>query len=445
MKRRICAIVPLITCMSATAMAEPTIYKGTIGKRNIVAEFADDIATATKPIAGRYFYPEQGVDIPLDPVSAGSGRAELDEEKPCNREICIDEGGGKPVKAPVNARWRLTVSSKKAEIVGTWQSKSGQSLPINLQRVASRSLGKSYQEYTTAGKAYAKTPEGLASIANEVDDDSRPFNQISPYDFLKMQVTLQQGFEAQWGNVAFRYVTDPRTKFAFPRITRLGAPVNAGHPANAYLERRHWQLSLNDLSCTAAQYAGLGWNNAYPEEGEPDPSGIDGISVEVDYLSPTVMSWSTNGTAFCGGAHPSHLGGKYTLDVRRGEPLDPSRIFRDWVAHSSGKNEIVDLAVARSRPTEYHWGPDGELKKFLLAKAEEEEPGFTEECELNDMIKDKVSLSFKQGDYAVFSLYGLPSAIDGVCQGSFFEAPLADLRQFLTPEAVDYFPSLKSP
>lgn len=419
------ATLPLIICMSTAAQAEPTVYKGTVGKHEIVVEFADDIARAKEPVAGRYFYPIQGVDIPLNAVSAGSGRAELDEEKPCNTKICIYGGGDEPTKAPVNARWTLASSSGGAELTGTWQPQKGQPLPITLHRVASRSFGKSYEQSTAVGKAHAKTPDGLASITYEVDDLSRPFSEISPYDFLKMQVKLQESEETQWGNVAFRYVTDPRTKFAFPRVTRLGSPVNASHRVNVYLERQHWNLTLNVLSCKARQFAGFGWTSTFPDEAL-DSGGLDTV-YEIAYLSPAIMSWTETGSGDCGGAHPSYMAGAYTFDLKRAEVLDMSRIFRGWISNPYGGD------------------PNEELSSSLLKKAEAHGTDLPDECELKDNIKNHLQISFKQGDRAVFSLVALPHAISGVCQGEFFDAPLSELRSLLTPEAVEYFPSLKTP
>jgi hypothetical protein len=132
MMRRACAALAIVVCMGAAAQARPTIYKGTIGTHSVVVEFSHDIARAKGPVAGRYFYPAQGVDIPLNPVSAGSGKAELAEEKPCNPEICKEPEGDAERKPPVAARWTLTAVPQGANLEGMWQGDDRSILPIRL-------------------------------------------------------------------------------------------------------------------------------------------------------------------------------------------------------------------------------------------------------------------------------------------------------------------------
>jgi len=442
MMRRAGAALLFVLCMCAAALAEPTIYKGTIGTHDVVVEFSDDIAKAKDPVAGRYFYPAQGVDIPLNPVSAGSGKAALAEEKPCNPGICKEPEGDAEPKPPVGARWTLTAAPKGTGLEGTWQATDGLILPIKLQRIGDRPVAEGLGE-TSNGEAFARTPEGLAQIIGTIDSSRKPLSQSSPYDFLKMQVKLQEGPETVWGKAAFRYVVDPRTKFGFPRVTRLGSPVDAGHPVNVHLQNRHWRLSLDALSCKAMQYRGLGWTDVYPGGEAANLGGYDEQNIQVEYLSPMVMSWSESGSIECGGAHPSHFANAYNLDAKRGELLDLSRLFRGWVPRPYGEDKIADIAKARANPGAYSWGPDDKLKAFLLKRAEEKDPELAKECEFKDVLREHLQISFKQEERAVFSLAGLPHAISGVCQGAFFEAPLAEIREFLTPGAAEYFPSLK--
>jgi hypothetical protein len=434
MMRPVCAAWPLVACLSAAAQADPTVYKGAIGTHAIVVEFSDDVAKADGPVAGRYFYPAQGVDIPLNPVSTGSGKAELAEEKPCKPDICKEPEGDAEPKPPVEARWRLTAAQGGARLEGTWRREGGASLPIRLDRFGAR----------PRPEGFSATPEGLAGALFALPHDQPLDKSAMPYEWLKMQVKLQEGPETVWGSAAFRQVVDPRTKFGFPRVTRLGSPVDAAHPVNIRLQNRHWRVSLDALSCKSMQYRGLGWTAAYPGGEGASLGGYDEQDIRVEYLSPMVMSWTESGSIYCGGAHPSHFANAYTLDVRRGEPLDLSRILRGWVARPFGEDKIADIAKARADPGSYNWGPDEELKAFLLKRAEEKDPELAKECEFKDMLREHLQVSFKREDRAVFSLAGLPHAISGVCQGEFFEAPLAELRPFLTPGAAEYFPSLKN-
>jgi hypothetical protein len=156
MMRPVCAAWPLVACLSAAAQADPTVYKGAIGTHAIVVEFSDDVARADGPVAGRYFYPAQGVDIPLNPVSAGSGKAELAEEKPCNPEICKEPEGDAGPKPPIEAHWRLTAAQGGARLEGTWRREGGASLPIRLERFGARPRPEGFSE----------TPDGLAGLSS---------------------------------------------------------------------------------------------------------------------------------------------------------------------------------------------------------------------------------------------------------------------------------------
>ncbi len=60
---------------------------------------------------------------------------------------------------------------------------------------------------------------------------------------------------------------------------------------------------------------------------------------------------------------------------------------------------------------------------------------------IEELIATNLAVTFKQGDIAVFTLQGLPHAIQA-CQENIFEAPLSDLRDYLAPSAAKYFPSL---
>ena len=130
------------------------------------------------------------------------------------------------------------------------------------------------------------------------------------------------------GKVAFKYVTDPRTKFRFPRIVELGGvdPAQANH----FLEQRHWVLSTGALSCASEQYQSFGWNSVMTDAVD-QLAGYEDEQVNVTYLSPSLMSWTEGGSIFCGGAHPDHHLIHTNLDVRTGTEFDMSRLFKGWV------------------------------------------------------------------------------------------------------------------
>ena len=59
-----------------------------------------------------------------------------------------------------------------------------------------------------------------------------------------------------WSGSSFRYLTDPRTRFAFPTIVKLAGGADA-KLANAFLQTHHWTMNADALNCEAQQYASL--------------------------------------------------------------------------------------------------------------------------------------------------------------------------------------------
>jgi hypothetical protein len=239
----------------------------------------------------------------------------------------------------------------------------------------------------------------------------------------------------------YRYVVDPRTEFAYPRIIEL-ADGSDGDAANAFLEQRHWAMNAGALSCMAMQYPGMGWNS-YIAESVGTLGGYEDETVTVSYLSQTVMSWTESGSLWCGGAHPYNHSETHNLDVRAGKRLDLSRIFAAWVARDFDGN-AVDQEAARANPLGYAWGPSDELVEFVLATRAPGDAEFEAECGTEELIADFLTIGFEQGERVVFGLGGLPHVIQA-CADDVLEVPLADLpAEFLKPEAADYFPSLAS-
>jgi len=265
--------------------------------------------------------------------------------------------------------------------------------------------------------------------------------ETSPYDYLKVtSIKLAEGDIREMTGGTFRYVTDPRTKFQFPRIVSL----DEGDPAaaNSYLEQRHWRASLDALYCVSQQYQGFGWAGYNYDAGTL--GWWDEETVEVHYLTPTVMSWTEGGSLSCGGAHPHNHHEYYNLDVKTGELIDLSRIFKGWIAKDFDGN-LVDLETARANPTEYQWGPDEELLAFVNEhRPSNEELGFTgdlSDCPIDELIPQYMAISFKGNDVVHFGMDGMANVVVA-CATDLYDAPILELKDLLTPEAVEYFPSL---
>ena len=422
--------------LAGAAQADAWTYRGTLGKAPVVVEFTRDPTASGKPLAARYFYPSQGVDIPLQPGSGGS----LNEEKPCTVKICEDPPDGQTARPPIGAIWSLKADASGAlagTLVGTWKAGSGAPQPVKLDRVASRPTGKDFDG----------TPQALVDLTDQRlwSADPTISRQATPYDFLKMQATLTAGPETAWGDVAFRYVIDPRTKFHYPRISRLpGVAEITSAPANRYLEGRHWALNIGALDCKAQQYQGFGWREVYADSAGTF-GGFDEQTIEVSYLSPKLMSWTESGSLFCGGAHPENFTRSYTLDVAKGAPLDLSRIFRGWVARKRGEADgpTIDLTTARAAAADtYGWGPDKALAAFVETHREKQDTETEKDCGLSDLVSTNLAIRFAEGQRVVFALEGLPHVI-AACEGDLFDTPITELKALLAPEAAEYFPELR--
>ena len=270
----------LALLIASPALADAVTYKGTLGKSEIVVELSSPIEAPDAAVVGRYAYTRKGIDIPLDLVSAAPGELTLTEQRPCTEDICgpAFEAGTFPEELR-GAVWALASSDDGATITGTWQDGDEAPIALTLERVGSRPVDL-YEPVTV--DQLLMLPSGLYDGTEDLSVDN------APYDFLKTQTRLTEGEETRWGDVAFRYVTDPRTKFPFPRVTDLGgADLSA---VNTRLASRHALISTSALECASHVYFGMGWISGM-DASAPSLGDYDQENIEVTYLSPTLMSW----------------------------------------------------------------------------------------------------------------------------------------------------------
>jgi hypothetical protein len=379
--------------------ADPVTYKGTLGKAEIVVELTDDPAVSNEPVAGRYLYLSQGADIPLQ-ANARQGRTlQLSEEEAC-REKCDDDKPG-----PIGAVWQLTVAVDGKSLVGSWTG--SKTLPITLERAGSRPV---------EGDA-PKSPLDLFNYTENtfLSEYAEVTMQTSPYDYLRLDVPLEAGDKQGWPDASWHDVTDPRTRFARPRIVELAGGVSPD-AANAVLQERHWRDSIAALNCKSQQYIGLkeygpalgaedGWLGGYE----------DTISV-VTALTPRLMSWRESGSLFCGGAHPNNYSDTYTMDVRDGQVFDLADMFKDVIDGAPGPSLVAFVKETRKK------------------SSDQTDIDFEAECGTDDLIAQYLTGSIKREDEGlklVLGLQGLPHAIQA-CGGDLLELPVAEAKQLLT-------------
>lgn len=430
------AAATLLVAFSAPAFADAVTYRGTIGKIDVVVELSGEVEKPDGEIYGRYFYPRKGIDIPLQPIEHSAGHLVVREEKPCTVDTCVMDENNTVPEPPLGATWEL-VTKDGETLTGTW-SEGGKPLPVELNRVGSRIVSLSDGSLTG--------PQALADAAISSGWNGIPLDLANaPYDTMKFSmVPLEESAATDWSGSQFRYVTDPRTKFAYPRIVAL-ADGGDIEPTNMYLQNRHWGMEAEALDCSAKQYAGMGWNE-FIADSVGGLGDYDYETVEVAYLSPTVMSWTESGSIWCGGAHPYNHHEFFNLDVATGTPLDLSRIFRGWIAREYGGSDPVDLDTARANPTAYEWGPNDSLVEFVKAhRVKVDDEAFEADCGIDELITSNLKISFKDGERVLFTLGGLPNVIVACGSEDLYETDIKTMWDllFLTDEARDYFPSLR--
>jgi len=426
---RFFTLLPLACLLAPPALAiEAITYKGTLGGTAIVLELSDPAAA---PVVGRYSYMKVGGDIPLQAgQETGEGIA-LSEEAPCAPGLCAEDAGslGNP---PIGARWALRQTADG--LTGTWTSaRNGKALPIMLERLDNRTLPADTEI----------TPAGLrdSAVALTYGTALRPLDG-SPYDRAKMAVAYEAGPIQTIEGSRFRHVSDPRTRFAFPRVVEL-ADGSSPDPINAALTAAHSRINFNAFDCLAMAYAGFGASDQRLGGGQGTLGDYDGENVELRYLSPTVIDWTESGSTFCGGAYPNNHSTNFIFDVRTGTPLALASVFSDWRA-SQNLNDYsapVDQAAARANPQDYAWEAGQPLIDYVRANRPADDTERDEECGIDDLIGSNLGVRFEPGDTAVFMLEGLPHAIFA-CSDDLLSVPLADMPQLLAPSAASYFPAL---
>lgn len=426
-------IVAAILLSTTPIMALDAItYKGTLGRSDIIVELTDP---AEGMMTGRYSYLRVGGDIPLHNRD-GIDSIELAEEAPCSEETCMIDADGFVVESPIGGLWSLNFSADGSQLSGTWTpaDKPGKTLDIVLTEIGRRTLPDSAEG----------GPMGLADspfmqiYANGADFTATAF----PYDFAKMDLALTEGPVQTLDGSSFRFVSDPRTVFEFPRVVAL-ADGSSTEAANRALAERHATINLAAFSCLNTAYAGFNYSGHSVSMDGGSLGDFDYESIAIAYLSPTVLGWTESGSTWCGGAYPNNHFNSFIVDVRTGDELALGKVLKDWVATRKvdDHDAAVDQAAALEAPEQYVWAAGQNLIDYVLDNYAPADAGFAEECGMDDLITTNLGLRFAPGDKVVFTLEGLPHVIHA-CTEDLLTVNLADIPDLLAPTASEYFPSL---
>nr|WP_314262588.1 hypothetical protein [uncultured Devosia sp.] len=431
---RLIALAAILLATTPAFAVDAVTYRGTLGTHDIVVELASEIEGK---MVGRYSYLGNGGDIPLTFMGRLGTPVLMMEEAPCTEDTCAADDDGNVLNPPIGAFWSVTPSADGATLTGTWEpgGKSGKTLDITLERVGQRTLPEDEEI----------TPSSIRESAMDlIWRSERSFNRdTAPYEFAKQEVPFDGGPEQELEGSAFRYVIDPRTKFQFPRVVALadGSPIDQ---VNDALEIRHTIINTFAFDCLSQVYPAFGATQSMIGFGRGTLGDYDAEQVELNYLSPTAMSWTESGSTFCGGAYPHNHCDSYNLDVKTGETFPLANVFKGWIATNSRADwdAEVDQAEAAVWPGNYFWKADQSLVDFAMARAPiNADAEYDEDCGLVDTTQDYLAIRFAPGGAAVFRLEGLPHVM-GACIGDLMTIKLGDDPEILAPTAGDYFPDL---
>ncbi|MEQ1770927.1 MAG: hypothetical protein ABL879_13910 [Devosia sp.] len=421
------AFATALAFFASPVLADAVTYSGDFNTVPIVLELSDPADAASISTVGRYFQVRDGIDVPLRVTATGSGTIEITEEAACKEDDCeIDQSGLIQARSP-EAIWTLQVINNGTGLVGTRGSTGSQSFPVNLERTASRPFTPNDPP----------SPADLAEFSLGVMSYGPPLTrESSPYDFLKVNVWLEPGPKIRWGDTEHMYFTDPRTLYAYPRITDRGGKNSA---VNEALEQRDWGMRLAALNCQSQIYPSMSLSGF--SSSEASLGGFDEEQIEVHYLTRQLLSFSESGSLWCGGAYPENHYHMFNLDVATGETIDMSRLLKGYVPRDFMSGEIVDLDTARQDHSSYNWGADDDLAAFILSRADLPDDELADECGYDTLVRNNLAIGFRRPDLIVFSLDGLPHVM-GACAQDLLVAPVAELKAVLLPGAESYFPGI---
>ena len=418
MRLRIALAFSILAATPAFA-AEAVTYKGTIGTIPIILEMAD--ADSDGVFVARYAYASKGIDIPLHGTTNVDGGLAIEEEAPCDDKTCKNADGDLLEKPPIGADWALTAKKAGKTLNGVWKDrKSGKSLPIALAQVGSRTLPDGAQSMGMDGLD--------PTIANNSRVNIKVAPKDLPYDFLKLDHSMQNGPETAFEGATIRTDTDPRTGTAYPTIVKLrGADATA---INAFLKQQWLQFQLPAYWCKSKLYLGTGWFGT-PSDGS---NGYEdgGSTVTIEHLTPRLLGLVENGSYYCGGAYPNHFETRHYADIRTGEPVEAERLLRGWVPKNA-EGEEIDPATATG-PEDQEYGPNAELVKFVNDRRDKSDASVETDCGMSDLVASNLGVHFTQSEL-VFNLKGLPHVIFA-CTDDLVRVPLKDARPLLNEEGV---------
>jgi hypothetical protein len=326
----ICSLPPSALCQTING-----VYRGTLGKQEIVVEIGAD-PDQPDGLAGRYFYRQHGVGIFL------KGDRGLDGSFLLTEYHSWKNTGG---------QWKLKFQNDDAS--GTFckcdlrQATSYATLPIQLKRV---SFG-----FDPNFELYISEPE-----AGSAPDQAY-------YDLL-LDFPLTTGREVTGNGYAYVMIEDPRFKTSLPRITRF-PDLAAMRKTNKLLDKELTKYRLDAAECLQ----GVGFNG-----------GEFSVKTTVELFSRHLLSISRQGMIFCGGAHSDNLLDINTYDLDSGSETSVEDLLareieqqaaRKWMGNRElGSKDMVHRLIAELYLR--HAQPDKGCRDVISRDEATHEPNF---------------------------------------------------------------------
>src|SRR4029077_8228046 len=261
----ICSAPPSALCQAVNG-----VYRGTLGKQEVIAEIGTD-PDQPEALMGRYFYRRHGIAISLKGARAQDGSF-----LPAEYHSWKNTG----------SQWKLRFQNGHA--TGTFckcdlrDANASKALPVQLKRVSS-GFDPNFQLFL-----------------REAEGD---FARDQAYYDLLLDFPLTTGPEVTAGNgYAYAMVEDPRFKTGLPRITRFPDQASMTK-TNKLLDKELTKDRLDAAECLQ----GISFNG-----------GEFSVKTTVDLSSRHLLSITRQGTIFCGGAHPDEFTYVKTYDLDSG-------------------------------------------------------------------------------------------------------------------------------
>ena len=370
----------------ATPAAAAEVYAGTIGTAEVIVA----LGVPDQDGAGSYFYRRVGEDIPLQGDASGAS-FQLQER------ITVPAGEG-DIASRTTGLWRL--SRTPAGLTGDWRAGAGAPpRPVRLTRLPSMrprpfSPSPTFQEYLV--DTYGQ-PAGDPSA-------------MMPYYLARARLPSTLGAEHRLGAGAWRLATDRATGVSWPRLTRL--------PDAAALARLNEVFEQNRaIAIAEAQACRASLIDQGQAQGRMHPR-VDVADVRITRIGQRLISLTSGGSIFCGGAHPQNFYRAFTYDTATASLFDTSR--------------LLDLSTpARQAAFVRYW------RTRLAERMRREPEAVLAECEaIADPDSQSLELNYRLTPGGLMVVEVDQSGAGAACNQDLVELSLAQLAPFLAPGAA---------